>query len=231
MKQHHPDANGARTAPGTSLIEIIQGPQLLTKTVVRGSGKALRDCPRPCQCSSRSGQREAELRWDGARASTSLAASDIQENVAMAGTKGRKAMRAEGALPQAIKRITSSAACLIRLPARYRRNSARPADLQSLLTIVTGTEPSCVTQPVARARGLKANICVRIRAHLSLFLGVSTSRRLRSKALKHRSLVRALLTSVVLATGVVLAGCNGETCRSPATRRPTSPFLPSSSPR
>jgi murein L,D-transpeptidase YafK len=45
-------------------------------------------------------------------------------------------------------------------------------------------------------------------------------------ALKHRSLVRALLTSVVLATGVVLAGCNGEDMSLASNAKANQPVPP-----
>lgn len=44
--------------------------------------------------------------------------------------------------------------------------------------------------------------------------------------MKHRSLVRALLTSVVLATGVVLAGCNGEDMSLASNAKANQPVPP-----
>ena len=53
--------------------------------------------------------------------------------------------------------------------------------------------------------------------------GGHLAHRLRSFPLINRTLVRALATSLVLATGVALAGCNSDEIRSPATPRPTKP--------
>ena len=44
--------------------------------------------------------------------------------------------------------------------------------------------------------------------------------------MKHRSLVRALLTSVVLATGLVLAGCNGEDMSLASNAKANQPVPP-----
>lgn len=55
---------------------------------------------------------------------------------------------------------------------------------------------------------------------------MSVSCRLRSFVLKNRTLVRALVTSVVLATGLVLAGCNGDDMSLASNAKANQPVPP-----